>query len=98
MFGRRPFACICRHRGGSVRLPTGTTIYDPARAWNGYTVLSPLGTQAVVVIDMNGKVVKQWDGYVNSAGGPARILPDGVVMAASGTNPPHQESARTHRA
>ena len=73
--------------------PTGTTIYDPARAWNGYTVLSPLGTQAVVVIDMNGKVVKQWDGYVNSAGGPARILPDGVVIAASGTNPPHQESA-----
>src|SRR5579884_885494 len=72
--------------------PTGTTIYDPARAWNGYTVLSPLGTQAVVVIDMNGKVVKQWDGYNNSAGGPARILPGGVVVAANGTNPGRQES------
>jgi hypothetical protein len=72
--------------------PTGTTIYEPDRTWNGYTVLSPLGTQAVIVIDMNGNVVKQWDGYVNSAGGPARIFPDGVVMAASGTNPPHQES------
>src|SRR5215475_3625841 len=72
--------------------PTGTTIYDPNRAWNGYTVLSPLGTQAVIVIDMNGNIVKQWDGYVNSAGGPARIFPDGVVMAANGTNPPHQES------
>src|SRR5262249_28100677 len=72
--------------------PTGTTIYDPDRAWNGYTVLSPLGTQAVIVIDMNGNVVKQWEGYVNSAGGPARIFPDGVVMAANGTNPPHQES------
>jgi hypothetical protein len=34
--------------------PTGTTIYDPARAWNGYTVLSPLNTQAAIVIDMNG--------------------------------------------
>ena len=67
--------------------PTGTTIYDPARAWNGYTVLSPLGTQAVVVIDMNGKVVKQWDGYVNSAGGPARVFPGGVVMGASGALP-----------
>src|SRR5678815_320005 len=67
--------------------PTGTTIYDPGRAWNGYTVLSPLNTQAVIVIDMNGNVVKQWDGYVNSAGGPARIFPNGVVMAASGTNP-----------
>jgi hypothetical protein len=72
--------------------PTGTTIYDTTRAWNGYTVLSPLGTQAVIVIDMNGHVVKQWDGYVNSAGGPARIFPDGVVLAANGTNPPHQES------
>ena len=25
--------------------PTGTTIYDPDRAWNGYTVLSPLATR-----------------------------------------------------
>jgi Arylsulfotransferase (ASST) len=72
--------------------PTGTTIYDPGRAWNGYTVLSPLRTQAVIVIDMNGNVVKQWDGYVNSGGGPARIFPDGIVMAANGTRPPHQES------
>src|SRR5678809_888687 len=60
--------------------PTGTTIYDPARAWNGYTVLSPLGTQAAIVIDMNGNVVKRWDGYVNSAGGPARVLPGGVIV------------------
>jgi hypothetical protein len=41
---------------------------------------------------MNGNVVKQWDGYVNYAGGPARIFPDGVVMAANGNNQPHQES------
>jgi hypothetical protein len=72
--------------------PTGTTIYNPERAWNGYTVLSPLGTQAALVIDMNGNVVKRWDGYVNSAGGPARVLPGGFVMAASGARPPHQES------
>jgi len=72
--------------------PTGTTIYDPARAWSGYTVLSPMGTQAAIVIDMNGNVVKQWDGYVNSAGGPARIFPNGVVMGANGTNAPRQES------
>ena len=72
--------------------PTGTTIYDPDRAWNGYTVLSPLQTPAVIVIDMNGAVVKRWDGYNNSAGGPARVLPGGVVIAASGARPPHQES------
>jgi hypothetical protein len=72
--------------------PTRTTLYDPSRAWNGYTVLSPLNTQAVIVIDMNGNVVKQWDGYVNSAGGPARVFPNGVVMAANGANAPRQES------
>ena len=55
-------------------------------------MLSPLGTQAVLVIDMNGNVVKRWDGFNNSAGGPARVLPGGVVMAASGARPPHQES------
>ena len=72
--------------------PTGTTIYDPDDAWNGFTVLSPLGTQAVIVIDMNGTVVKRWDGFNNSAGGPARVLPGGFVMAASGASPPRQES------
>jgi hypothetical protein len=72
--------------------PTGTTIYDPVRAWSGYTVLSPLGTPAVVVIDMNGTVVKRWEGYNDSAGGPARVLPGGFVIAASGAHPPHQEA------
>jgi len=77
---------------GQSVYPTGTTIYDPDRAWNGYTVLSPLGTPAVLVIDMNGNVVKRWDNFNNSAGGPARVLPGGFVMAASGANPPRQES------
>src|SRR5690348_1121274 len=72
--------------------PTGTTIYDPGRAWNGYTVLSPLGTQAAIVIDMNGNIVKRWDGYNSSAGAPMRVLPGGVAVGAVGTNPPHQES------
>lgn len=72
--------------------PTGTTIYKPELAWNGYTVLSPLAGNAALVIDMNGNIVKRWDGYVNSAGGPVRVLPGGGVMAAAGARPPHQES------
>jgi len=72
--------------------PTGTTIYDPDRSWNGFTVLSPLATPAVLVIDMNGTVVKRWDNFNNSAGGPARVLPGGFVMAANGARPPFQES------
>jgi hypothetical protein len=72
--------------------PTGTTIYDPARAWNGYTVLSVLGVPAAIVIDMNGNIVKQWDGYNVAAGGPARVLPGGGIVASVGARPPHQES------
>jgi hypothetical protein len=85
--------CVCAVTlAAQTVYPTGTTIYDPARTWSGYTVLSPLNTQAVIVIDMNGNVVKQWDGFVNSAGGPARVFPGGFVMAANGANPPRQES------
>jgi len=72
--------------------PTGTTIYDPAKAWSGFTVLSILDTKAVIVIDMNGNVVKRWDDFDVSAGGPARILPGGVVIAPTGAFPMHQES------
>jgi hypothetical protein len=77
---------------GQSVYPTGTTIYDPERAWSGFTVLSPLGTPAAIVIDMNGTVVKQWEGYNNSAGGPARVLPGGDVIAAVGARPGRQES------
>ena len=95
MFALTAFALIflssLGHAGPSV-FPTGTTIYDPKLAWSGFTVLSLLETQAVVVIDMNGKVVKQWDGYNNSAGGPARVLPNGDVIAANGARPGRQES------
>ena len=72
--------CCC-HSGarghgdlGPVRLSDGHDDLRPDRAWNGYTVLSPLATPAVIVIDMNGNVVKRWEGYNNSAGGPARVL------------------------
>ena len=81
---------VTAHAAPSV-YPTGVTIYDPAQTWNGYTVLSLLGTQAVVVIDMNGREIKRWSDYNNSAGGPARILPGGSVIAAAGAHPPHQE-------
>lgn len=84
-------ASVLAHAAPSV-YPTGVTIYDPSQTWNGFTVLSLLGTQAVVVIDMQGREVKRWDGFNDSAGGPARILPGGIVIAAAGARPPHQEA------
>jgi hypothetical protein len=79
-------------RAAPTVFPTGTTLYDPAKAWNGFTVLSTLDTPAVLVIDMNGRIAKRWDGFNLSAGGPARILPGGIVTGPAGAFPGHQES------
>jgi hypothetical protein len=79
-------------RAAPTVFPTSTTIYDPAKASSGFTVLSTLDTPAVLVIDMNGRVVTRWDGFNVSAGGPARILPGGVLIAPSGAFPGHQEA------
>lgn len=73
--------------------PTGTTIYDPSKAWNGFTVLSPLGTPAVLVLDMNGRVVKRWEGFDLVSGGPARVLPGGIVIAPVGNAMPQHLEA-----
>ena len=79
-------------RAAPTVFPTGTTIYEPAKAWSGFTVLATLDTPAVLVIDMNGRTVKRWDGLNVSAGGPARILPGGVLVAPTGAFPGHQEA------
>jgi hypothetical protein len=73
--------------------PVGVTIYEPDQTWNGYTVLSLLRGD-VTVIDMNGRVVKQWQGFNDSAGGPARVLPNGEVIAPVGSRQGRQESLR----
>src|SRR3569623_79486 len=74
-------------------VPTGTTIYQPDKTWNGFTVLSPLGTPAVIVVDMNGRVGKRWDGFDLVSGGPARVLPGGVVLAPRGDAMPQHLAA-----
>src|SRR5689334_10702803 len=72
--------------------PSGVTINDEKATWSGYTVLSLLGAPYAAVIDMNGKIVKTWDGFNSSAGGPVRVYPGGQVVAPAGANPGHQES------
>ena len=78
------------HAGPTV-YPTGTTIYDPARAWSGYTVFV-LPETGAVLIDMNGRTVRRWDQFEGSSGGPTRVLPGGYVLGALGSRPPYQES------
>jgi hypothetical protein len=66
--------------------PTGTTIYDPSKCWNGYTVFQGSmfnGNEVgAVLIDMNGNVLNQWKGL---DGIPNKMLPGGYIMGNTGT-------------
>ncbi|MCG8637297.1 MAG: aryl-sulfate sulfotransferase, partial [Desulfobacterales bacterium] len=60
--------------------PTGTTIYDPEKSFNGYTVFQAM-EQGILVIDMNGGEIRF---FKNMHGFPAKILPGGYVMGSTG--------------
>lgn len=62
--------------------PHGTTIYKPDKAFNGYTILTTKGNQTIL-IDMNGNVVKHWENLCDEEH-PAKILPGGYAMGATG--------------
>ncbi len=64
--------------------PTGTTVYDPEKSWNGYTIFIARETGATLV-DMNGSVVNMWKGL---QGFPNKLLPGGNVMGALGVRDP----------
>jgi hypothetical protein len=73
----------------STIYPTGTTIYDPERCWNGYTVFQTRmhggGNAAAILIDMNGNAVNMWrrlDGF------PNKIFPGGNIMGSTGIRDP----------
>jgi len=63
--------------------PTGTTIYDPERCFNGFTIFQAKETGACLV-DMNGATVQMWKGL---HGLPNTLLPGGFVMGATGERP-----------
>ncbi len=60
--------------------PMGTTIYNPEKAFSGYTLMPVFGVGAVLV-DMNGNVVRTWK---NCEGFPNKLLPGGYVMGSTG--------------
>ena len=60
--------------------PMGTTIYNPKKAFNGYTIMSITGVGAVL-INMNGKVVRTWKDF---QGFPNKMLPGGHIMGSLG--------------
>jgi len=60
--------------------PTGATIYNPKKCWNGYTLYHIQGYGALL-IDMNGREVKLWDRVY---GFPNKLLPGGYVLGSTG--------------
>lgn len=64
--------------------PTGTLIYKPEKAWGGYNLIGPSwwGDASTYMVDMNGKVVKEWKGLL---GHSAKILPGGHISGQFGT-------------
>lgn len=63
--------------------PTGTTIYDPDKCFNGYTIYQAKEVGAML-IDMNGAEVKLWKGL---HGFPNKIFPGGYVLGHTGERP-----------
>ncbi|WP_244613017.1 aryl-sulfate sulfotransferase [Methylosinus sp. Ce-a6] len=59
--------------------PTGTTIYDPARAYNSY-VLFAGGDDVTRLVDLTGKVVREW----KYTGQPAAFIDPALAGGARG--------------
>ena len=57
--------------------PTGTTVYEPDKCWNGFNLLAIDGL-GIMLVDMNGNEIHFWKG-VN--GFPAKMLKNGDIMA-----------------
>jgi hypothetical protein len=70
--------------------PTGVTVYDPERAFGGFTLFQAPGAGALL-IDMNGREVQLWQGL---QGFPNKLLPGGQVFGSTAERSPvhgHQD-------
>src|SRR5262245_44544789 len=62
----------------AAKAKSPVSINDP-KAFQGYTLISPMSSKKTMLIDMQGKVVHSWDG----AGNPALcayLLPNGNLL------------------
>lgn len=64
--------------------PTGVTVYNPDKAWNGFTIVSAPELGALL-INMNGAEVRLWK---DVHGFPNKIFPGGHIMGSTGTRNP----------
>lgn len=64
--------------------PTGATVYNPDKCWNGFTVF-PAAHQGALLVDMNGNELHLWR---DLQGFPNKIFPGGHVMGSRGIRSP----------
>lgn len=64
--------------------PTGATLYNPEKAWSGYTIYQAAEVGALL-IDMNGKEVHLWKGL---RGFPNKLFPGGYVLGSTAERDP----------
>ncbi len=61
--------------------PVGTTVYNPEKCYNGYTIMCfPAGPKITLLVDMNGKIVNEWDVQALRA----RLLRSGNLLTVTG--------------
>ena len=65
--------------GWSPFRQTGLTHHHPPKSFKGYTLITPLEGQDVLLLDMNGAVVHRWR-VDNSRAAYARLLPGGNLL------------------
>ena len=59
--------------------PTGLLKYTKGKAFEGYTLLAPMGSRSTFLLDMEGNVVHKWESDY-TAGLYAELLPNGNLL------------------
>ena len=62
-----------------VRHTQDVTVYDPSRAYDGYTLFAPTFEKVAWLIDMQGRVVHRWE-MDTAPASHGKLLPNGHVM------------------
>jgi len=74
----------------------GVTYWDPAKAYNGYTLFAPLSGKDAWLIDMQGRIVHHWE-LPSHPGCYAKLLPNGHLLYACGADPAKKRAAGVPR-
>ena len=64
--------------------PTGVTVYEPDKTFNGYTLFLAIRTKQVFLVDMEGNIRQSWQTSGIRKAEYAELLPDNHVLVGRG--------------